>query len=351
MVMTMIAIPFDSYTTIPFDHVHGFDYIHAPNCYCSAPGVDYAASLSRVRHALVEVALTDEQREASDLSGSAWGDVCERVPDGSCLAWLDGDGTHATRGWPRDHRDYHLLVRWGDAKITETYAHDARQALASSRAARDAAGWNGWDHIGCSCASCEHDRRLVDASIEADKTAAEAGDLLARVLQAASWGAQPDGSFVTRHTAYSVASGRYVHTLHAPAKQGPLAEARDPESWASYQAGAIHLTALRTREEARAIRETERARNRREQEEYAGARRAAAVGLRNGRSLPYVPGQEYGAVRTPHGVAVSARGALVAAGLTREQATALLSIDVGGLDDGYPHRSLRLSLRGIEVTP
>jgi len=334
-----------------------FTYIHVPGCDCdSSDGGSYAERLSHLRHAEVE-----QLGERAD----AWEIVCENIPDGSCLAWLSPERTG--QGWPAAHRDYHLMALY-EAAIVEGEAHGRRTGSMPPQDLGVAAG-----HYACGEVSSARER-------------------LAQALSVAPWGAQPDGSFVTRQTAYSVASGRYEHTLHAQAKQGPLATARDPESWASYSAGHVTLTALRTREEARAIRAKEKRAQYQAAVTYAMRRDWAGRHLRYAEgSLPFAPGQNGGTVqveieelfcdcgsglddapqnhngRCPASdpeawkvgkktAAISARGALRAAGLTKEAADALLdafaSSDVGSPTSGYENgtyyeRALRLSIRGV----
>lgn len=227
-----------------------FTFVHKPGCRCSSEhGGTYADRLSRLRHGLVA------QHEGMTLER-----VCEdHYPDGCCLDWGPGEG------WPADHRDYHLLALYRAAIAART--------TRETTAARDASG------------------------------------ALALALQKAPWGAQPDGTFLTRQTAYGVASGRYAHTLHAPAKRGPLAEALDPEAWSAYQRGDVFLTGLRTFDEARAVREAERAKMRTENLRYDARRRAAAAILAEGGSLAYAPGQMSGTVCVD-GEMLSARGVL-----------------------------------------
>lgn len=170
--------------------------------------------------------------------------------------------------------------------------------------------------------------------------AQETRSALATALHAAQWGAQPDGSFVTRAslTCGGMASRS---TLHAPAKQGPLAEVEDHERGDGYT-----LTALRTREEARTIRDVERCENRDVERMYAALRRRAGAVLRDGGELPYSPGQECGTVEI-HDRRVSAKGALVAAGMTKAEAEAVFPVfpeEPSGVSYEY-----RLSLRGVSV--
>jgi hypothetical protein len=233
---------------------------------------------------------------------------------------------------PSAHYDSHMLDLY--RAVFET-----RAAVASF----DAAHPNGWDFADCNAPSPNEWEAFRAATLAAETAQASLVDALATAMH----GAQPDGSFVTRQSTH-VASGHYIHTLHAPGKGGPLVEAQDGERFG----GPTYLRALRTREEARAIRETERTRNREAQALYAVRRRAARVALMHGKALPYSPGQEFGSVRIPSGDHVSARGALRAAGLTREAAEKLLSESwerLGLSYDSY-RDDLRLTLRGVEVS-
>jgi len=193
----------------------------------------------------------------------------------------------------------------------------------------------------------EEDEGLTTSYHAAEQAEHASTAALAEALAAAPWGAQPDGSFVTRQST-GVASGRYIHTLHAPAKQGPLAEAQDGERFGS----GAYLRALRTREEARAIRDAMRASAREREMRYLETRKRAADALLDGSSLLYVPGQEWGYIRLLTGEYVSARGVLRAAGLTREEAERLLSESWERLGVSYDSggRGLRLSLRGVQET-
>lgn len=176
------------------------------------------------------------------------------------------------------------------------------------------------------------ERARWDAAITRERETREA---LAAALHGAAWGAQPDGSFVTRE---SLTCGGMAArtTLHAPAKQGPLAVVEDHERDDDYT-----LTVLRTREEAREIRDVERCQNRDAERMYAALRRCAGMVLRDGGELPYCSGQKFGSV-TIHDRQVSARGALVAAGMTKFEAEALLESVMG---------AGALSLHGVIETP
>ena len=126
-------------------------------------------------------------------------------------------------------------------------------------------------------------------------------------LEDASWGSQPDGSFVTRRTA--LGGWRVVTTLHAPRKGGPLAvldersECGGSERLTTYSVG-----------EAATIRAAERAVNR-GNELIRSADRAEAVRLLQSGIVPdFTDGQEGGFFTLKSGNRVSARGALRAAG-------------------------------------
>ena len=161
------------------------------------------------------------------------------------------------------------------------------------------------------------DAALCDAFHAADKAEHDSIVDLCAAVQAAEWGQQPDGSFVSR-TSVTCGGWQHHHVLHAPAKQGPLCEVRDYE-----RGNGCRLVALRTREEAREIAIALRCDNRDAERVYAALRRRAGEILRAGGALPFCPGQEYGTLQI-HERYVSARGALVAAGLTKEAAIDLL---------------------------
>ncbi len=215
-----------------------FTYIHKAGCDCDTDtdnGGTYAERLSRTRH--------DEAALAVSIGGEAvgWDEAVRRFPDGCCLAWAAGDG-----GWPGDRRDYHLIQLYRTALAQRGSGAAGWAAVERYRARRRERGdFNGYDHAHVTvegCAPCEKDARLCETARSVEQAEQHAQDVLAAALAAAPHGAQPDGSFVTRRST-SVASGRYVHTLHAPAKQGPLVSARDAESWADYMAGCVSRTA------------------------------------------------------------------------------------------------------------
>ena len=190
----------------------------------------------------------------------------------------------------------------------------ATWALVDAYRAEHSASGYGWGNAGGETERAE-DAALYAAFHAAEKAEHDSIANLCAAIRAAEWGQQPDGSFVARH---STQIGRMpdVHTLHAPAKQGPLCEVRNHE-----RGPGSRLAALRTREEARDIASAQRCDNRDTERAYAGLRRRAGAVLAAGEALPFVTGQEYGAVKI-HDRWVSARGALVAAGLTKEAALA-----------------------------
>jgi len=189
--------------------------------------------------------------------------------------------------------------------------------LDTYRAEHSASGY-GWGNTGGETERAEDDA-LRAAFNAAEKAEHDSIADLCAAVRAAEWGPQPDGSFVARH-ASQIGRMPDVHTLHAPAKQGPLCEVRDHE-----RGPGSRLVALRTREEARAIRAVERAANATRQAVYEANRQEAGAILRRGGTLPYCPGQEYGFVEIPSGARVAARGALIASGMTREEAVGWLT--------------------------
>lgn len=257
-----------------------FSYIHVPGCSCST---DYAAQLSAARHAEVE--------RIGSAVGAAWDHAVRCIPDGSCLAWLDRH-----EGWPADHRDYHLMDLW-------------RAALEDWQAECTEAG-------------------EMDLSLPLSWTR------LQDALAAAPHGAQPDGSFITRQTIYQIASGRYVHALHAPGKGGPIAEYSDA---IPYQRSAS-LT-MRTRSAARAIREAERARGREAQAEYSVLLDRVAAALRT-HPAEYDPGQKGGAFTVEFFT-----HALVGTGIERVRVSAPGALRRADLVGGEVERALDLAKR------
>lgn len=183
------------------------------------------------------------------------------------------------------------------------------------RAEHSASGY-GWGNEGGEQERAE-DAALCDAFYAAEQAEHDSIVGLCAAIRAAEWGPQPDGSFVSR---WSVTCGgwQHHHTLHAPAKQGPLCEVRDHE-----RGDGCALRALRTRDEARDVAVAQRCDNRDAERAYAALRRRAGEILRAGGALPFCPGQEYGTLQI-HERYVSTRGALVAAGLTKEAAIDLL---------------------------
>lgn len=293
-----------------------FTYIHVPGCNCSS-APDYQAQLAAAR------------AEAKGV----WSSPEERVPEGSCVGWILP--AHRGQGWPADHRDYQLLAL--HAEVVR-----CRAVLAATKATHEGMtirdGWNPTE------AERAEEGAAFDAWMAAQTAERAAADTLEEALGATSHGAQPDGSFVTRHTIYSIASGRYCTTLHAPAKQGPIAELVDPQQGH----GAAELRVVRTREEARAVMKEARAKSREDAKRYEADRREAGAVLANGFKLVFFAGQNGGKVRLEYpnlvGVPrrmVSARGALRAAGMTKEGAQALLDAAEG---------SGLLSLHGVTVT-
>ena len=95
--------------------------------------------------------------------------------------------------------------------------------------------------------------------------ATAACEALAGALSEAPWGAQPDGSFVTRRSRF-VASLAYQSSLHAPNRRGVLAASEDHVNGLDAAEGPVlgsprGLT-LRTYAEAWRIRQDERAQRR-----------------------------------------------------------------------------------------
>lgn len=242
-------------------------YIHVPGCDCTS-STDYAERReAAIQHAALRDGLTD-------------GLVRENSPRGSCLSWLTDE--HRGHGWPFAHTDQELL-RLHTAALAERTEKASGYTEYSDRSERDYA------------------RR----------------DALAAAIAAAPWGAQPDGSFVTRRS-QGVSTMDRIHTLHAPNKGGPIAEARDGAM------SSVSLCCLRTREEAATIRLTERARNRVAALELTSLRDAIDDAVRLGSWLWYEPGVEGGTVRllapmspsSPYaGQPASARGACKRAGV------------------------------------
>jgi hypothetical protein len=123
----------------------------------------------------------------------------------------------------------------------------------------------------------------------------------------ATWGVQPDGSFVTDQSADW--SGGRSKSLHAPGKQGELARVTR---------GSIR--ALRTREDARKGADALRVKTRAAKQEYETRRTQAGARLAAGEPLHFSAGQEGGRFVLDGPRDVSARGAFRAAGLSRADA-------------------------------
>lgn len=323
--------------------VPAFSFIHKTGCDCSSDdGGTYADRLSRTRHA--EAAL------ATSVGGDAvgWEEAVRRYPDGCCLAWAAGE--HG--GWPGDRRDYSLMRLYREAVASRaTRTVNAKAEVQVLEEIRGICGHIAdWSLAG---AELEVRARAAVAASSAARDAVDAADhVLCGALALASHGAQPDGSFVTIQST-GIASGRYVHTLHAPGRGGPLVEVRDAEGWADYLAGVVHLKAFRTTAEARAIRERERRAAREGQERYDVLLVAAATMLAERYRLPYRPGQKWGTVAVRDGQ-VSALGALrVACKLSGlhdpKHAEQLLETwwTRAGLDDGSA-AGLTLGIDGID---
>jgi hypothetical protein len=325
-----------------------FTYIHVPGCDCPLLSPDG----SGVGTEESVIAYARGLRVAREAHGDVDG---YRIPLGSCLAWLDD--AHSGQGWPNAHRDYHVLALYceavrlrGSAGTAWAAVEDARRRRGADPATTGYDGWSpaereAWDRGLASAEALEwiagEDARLCYEHTLSEREEARSTEALAAALQRVPWGAQPDGSFVTRQTRW-IASSACVSTLHAPGKQGPLAEAVDDE-----RGGGVSLRVLRTRAEALAVRATEKRAGRENAAAYALRLRAAGVHIRR-RGLPFTPGQEYGYVRLPSGDTVSARGALRAAGLSREAATALLDAFYALPGEEQSGGGLCLTLRGVE---
>ena len=130
----------------------------------------------------------------------------------------------------------------------------------------------------------------------------DSGTALADAIVAAEWGSQPDGSFLTISMGFD--GRREMRMLRAPSKGGPLAKVVDGV-----------LLKLWTREEARVLREEQRARNRLRLEEYEVALSHVVDLLRAGVAVPYCSGQEGGVLYANGTYSVSACGALRRLGL------------------------------------
>ena len=144
-------------------------------------------------------------------------------------------------------------------------------------------------------------------SSELEATRAASATALADAIVAAEWGTQRDGSFVTISMRFD---GRHeLRMLHAPNKGGPIAKVVDGV-----------LLKLWTREEARVLREEQRARNRLRLEEYEVALSHVVDLLRSGVAVPYCSGMEGGVLYANGTYSVSACGALRRLGLDFEDA-------------------------------
>lgn len=323
------------------------------------PALDgYLLDLWRARRSAAEA---DPSADATGVSREAWKQACELVPLGSCLGWLDK--SHEGAGWPAVHLDYHLLALHREAlrlRGTELVAWEAVQAHDKTLSARD--DWDSWGHMGEHsyrplyegepCVCCAYRVKLCDAHTAAGEAETASVEALAAALVAAPHGAQPDGSFLTRRR-LDGGGERKAHILHAPSKEGPLAEAHDGDRFRF----TATLLALRTPAEARAIRAEERADRRAEAGQYEATRRRAGAILHSGASLLYLPGQEYGVVVLPEdgrfagsGTRVSARGALRAACLTRAGAEDLLRNEWDRLGiSAESSQRYRLSILGLAL--
>lgn len=168
-----------------------------------------------------------------------------------------------------------------------------------------------------------------------------ARDALVASLAAAPWGRQPDGSFVTT-SSFGIASGRYCYTLHAPGKGGPLAVVRDhaPDGWS--HPSQFRLDQIRTRAEARAIREAERAAARNAQLVYEASLSRAAELLRTGTELPWFEGQEGGYLLLGQ-ASVSARGTLRRLGLDWDD------VEIHSVRRDWYHRDDYMRVRSVDV--
>jgi hypothetical protein len=248
--------------------MNAFDYVHAPTCSCHNQDFPRETQLAWARWA------ETVRLRGLVLAGTEFDSARAKIPDGSCVGWIDGHGD-----WPVAHRDHHLMARW--ASVVKLHS-EAERVRAIYEAARSA-GTLTMDPANESVSVEWGDYlRLHDVLSEAHHA-------LLVALTEAPWGPQPDGSFLTRRS-IGVASGRHVHTLHAPASGGPLAEAAD----SAYTRGKVSSWVVRTRGEARALREEERAQNRARARRYDARRRMAILILRAGGRLPYRSGQRYG---------------------------------------------------------
>lgn len=247
----------------------------------------------------------------------------EAEAQAACDTWL---GIHVGAQRPK----VSLLALHARAISLRGSGRAAWARVEAARAAR-ATTSNGWT-------PAEHaeDVDLCAAYHDADRVEHDSIADLCAAIRNAEWGQQADVSFVSR-SAVTCGGFQQHHTLHAPAKQGPICEVRDHE-----RGYGSSLVALRTREEAREIRAAERCDNRDAERLYASLRRRAGAILRAGGTLPFCTGQEYGFVTFGDKRYVSARGALVAAGLTKDTALAVLETC---------RESGMLSIRGLTGDP
>lgn len=174
------------------------------------------------------------------------------------------------------------------------------------------------------CEACYAKRAALYEEFNAvEKSANLLRQTFVDALLAANWGRQPDGTFITRRST-GIATGRYVVTLHAPGRQGPLAEIIEGGQGSCYW---TTLRALRTGTQARQIADSDRARRRDAMAAYEVRRQDAGRRLLNGEEFPYEDGQKGGCL-VIDGTRVSALGALRAAGYSRDGATEKLAISI-----------------------
>ena len=123
------------------------------------------------------------------------------------------------------------------------------------------------------CPTCAEYRMRWEAFTDAARAFDAAERALIDAVFAAGGGQQPDGSFVTVSSCFP-RTDKEARDLHAPAKQGVLAEF-SATHWASYNRNGGYrrnwshkIEAIRTRAEARSLREAERAERRAAQAAY-----------------------------------------------------------------------------------
>ncbi|TXH49777.1 MAG: hypothetical protein E6Q97_21765 [Desulfurellales bacterium] len=167
------------------------------------------------------------------------------------------------------------------------------------------------------CAVCAECRARHEAFIAAAEAARAAERALIDAVFSADWGPQMDGSFVAISNCWPN-TDLESRALHAPAKQGVLAEFL-AKRWVDYERGVGYIRgvsrrigAIYTRSEARAKREADRAARRAADAVYEAQRIAAGEALLAGQGLPWSHGQEGGTVEVGDAV-VGAPGALRAA--------------------------------------